>query len=378
MTGDEQKAKILQMDKMNQADRPGGEELQHLKRVSRVKHVILENYLPPWAKILGSRNSQLAYVDCFAGPGQYEMDGKPVKGSPVIAVEAAIKLVRSRHVESLLLHLVDNEPRQVERLETHLKDLQPYPPNLTVTVTCADSRSFVPKLLQDLHPQVPAFFFIDPYGHPLPLPVINRILRRERTEALINLMWFRINMDLSNPAMQSHLDELFGDDDWHNQPFMQMHRDKRERAFLAYFISRLGAAHALQFRIRHDAEDIQGGHRTKYYLLHLSNHVRAALLMKDIMWHLGDEKGTFDYSGKFQGVLISETLTEQELRDILLRKFKGKEVSFDELREQTWELPSIPKDYRAVLRPMEGKEITILRITSKKTGIGGADRIRFK
>jgi hypothetical protein len=52
--------------------------------------------------------------------------------------------------------------------------------------------------------------------------------------------------------------------------------------------------------------------------------------------------------------------------------------SFDELREQTWELPFIPKYYRAVLKPMERTEITITRITSKRDGIAGKDRIRFK
>jgi len=150
--------------KEHQADAIGGDELQHLKRVSRIKHVILEKYFPSWAMILGSRNCELAYVDCFAGPGQYEMAGKAVEGSPVIAV----------------------------------------------------------------------------------------------------------------------------------------------------------------------------------------------------------------------GVLISEAPTEQELRHILLRQFKGKVISFEELCERTWNLPFIPRHYRAVLRSMEGKEITISRVTSKKTGIGGADQIRFK
>jgi len=36
--------------------------------------------------------------------------------------------------------------------------------------------------------------------------------------------------------------------------------------------------------------------------------------MKEVMWPLGDEEGTFDYSGESQGVLISETPTEQELK----------------------------------------------------------------
>lgn len=366
------------MSNDTQASEPDGEELQHLKRVSRVKHIILEKYFPPWAIILGSRNSELAYVDCFAGSGQYEMDGKPVKGSPVIAVEEAIRLVRGRHVQSLLLHLVDNEPEKVERLKSRLRDLQPYPRNLTVEISCADSRTLVPHLLHKLDSRVPAFFLIDPYGHPLPLPMIRTMLRRQKTEVLINLMWFQINRDLNNPKVESRLNDLFGDNDWHNQPFMYMRGSEREKAFLAYFISRLAAKYVLQFRIRYDVEDTRGGVGTKYYLLHVSNHVKAVLLMKEVMWPLGDEEGTFKYSGESQGVLISETPTEQQLKDILLRTFKGKEISFDQLCEQTWDLPYIQKHFRAVLKKMEGNEVTIRRITSRKTGISGADQIRFK
>jgi three-Cys-motif partner protein len=357
---------------------PGREELQHLKRVSRVKHVILEKYFPSWAKILGSRNGELSYIDCFAGPGQYEMEGKAVKGSLVIAVEEGIKLIRSGHVQRLCLHLVDEDRKQVERLEASLKYLEPYPPNLTVNVACEDSRIFVPNLLRSLDSQTPAFFLIDPYGHPLPVPLIRTILHRKRTEVLINLMWFQINRDLNNPKVESRLNELFGDNDWQTQTFMKMHGVEREKSFLNYFISKLGDHFVRQFRIRHDVEDTRGGEGTKYYLLHVSNHVKATLLMKEIMWPLGDEEGTFNFSGEPQAFLISETPTEQELRNILLNKFKGKEIAFDEIREETWELPFIPTHYRNVLRAMEGNEITILRITSKKTGISGEDRIRFK
>jgi three-Cys-motif partner protein len=357
---------------------PGGEELRHLKRVSRIKHIILEKYFPPWAKILGSRGTELAYIDCFAGPGQYEMEGVAVKGSSVIAVEEAIKLVRDKHVRSLLLHLVDDDSKQVERLEACLRDLQPYPRNLTVKVTCANSRSFVPDMLRGLHSQVPAFFLIDPYWHPLPLPVIRTMLRRQRTEVFINLMWFQINRDLNNAKVESQLNDLFGDNDWQKQPFMGMHGIEREKAFLTYFISKLGASFVRQFRIRYDVEDTRGGDGTKYYLLHASNHVKAALLMKEVMWPLGDEQGTFDYSGESQGILISEAPTEQDLRNNLMQMFKGKEISFDELCEQSWHLPFIARHYRAVLKTMEGQEITIRRITSKKTGISGADRIRFR
>jgi three-Cys-motif partner protein len=366
------------MDENRQADTPSGRELQHLKRVSRIKHIILQNYFPPWASILGSRHRQLAYFDCFAGPGEYELEGKPVAGSPVIAVQEAIGFLRKRSDQSLLMFLVDDRPKQIEQLVASLKDLQPYPRNLEVNVRCADSRFYIPNLLESLSTFAPSFFFIDPYGHPLPVPVINKILRRDRTEALINLMWFRINMDLSNPLMQPNLDELFGDDDWRKQSFIGMHGAEREGAFLDYFKSRLAGGFVLPFKVRYDVEDKRGGDRTKYYLLHVSNHVKAVLLMKEVMWPLGDEEGTFDFSGESQGVLISSTPTVDQLEGILLREFKGKELGFDDLRERTWMLPFVERHYREVIKRLEGKDVVVHRITSKRTGISHQDRIRFK
>jgi three-Cys-motif partner protein len=366
------------MDDAPQIEKPEIDHLQHLKRVSRVKHRILARYLPPWARILGSTNSLLTYVDCFAGPGQYEMDGQPVEGSPIIAVREAIGLVQRSDVRNLTLYLVDEDPKQIEKLENHLKSLQPYPPSLKVEVACADSRAFVMGMLNKLVRGTPAFFLIDPYGHPLPLPIIRTILQRPRTEVLINLMWFMISRDINNPKVRFRLDELFGNTSWQSQPFVTMHGEEREEAFLTYFKSQLGAKFVLPFRIRFDLEDIRGGRGTKYYLLHASNHIKAALLMKEAMWPLGDEEGTFDFSGESQGILISRTPTEEQLNRILLQAFAGKEVSFDNLREQTWELPFIEKYYRAVVKQMEGKEVVVRRITSKKTGIKGDDRILFK
>lgn len=367
------------MGEGDQANSFDAGRLQHLKRVSRIKHIILQNYFPPWASILGSRHRELAYFDCFAGPGEYELEGRKVAGSPVIAVKEAIEFLRSRSDQTLAMYLIEDDPKQVERLVTSLKSLQPYPEHLKVNVLCANSRSYIPNLLiQSVGSLSPSFFLIDPYGHPLPIPTINEILRRERAEALINVMWFRINMDLSNPLVEPNLNELFGSDAWRKQPFIRMHGAEREKAFLNYFMSRLACAYVLPFKVRYDVEDTRGGSRTKYYLLHASNHVKAVLLMKEVMWPLGDEEGTFDYSGESQGVLISSTPTIQELETILIAEFKGKEVGFDELREQTWMLPFVEKHYREVVRRLEGNGVAVRRITSKRTGIKGDDRILFK
>jgi three-Cys-motif partner protein len=348
---------------------PAADELQHLKQVSRAKHVILSNYFEPWAVILGSRNLRLTYVDCFAGPGEYEMQGNPVEGSPVI--------VSKGRVQNLSLYLVEADEEQLRRLQTTLAKVGKYPKGLAVQSECGDSKLIVPRLLDGLPSSAPAFFFVDPYGHPLPLPTIRRILKRPRTEVLINLMWFQMNRDLNNPKVEARLDELFGNTEWRNQPFIRLHGDARETAFLEYFKSQLGCPFVLEFRIRHDPEDTHGGDRTKYYLLHASSHIKAALLMKDVMWQLGDEEGTFDYSADTQGNLFRQTPLEQELLAALRREFTGKELTFDQLRERTWKLPFIEKHYRSVIKSNEGKGIIITRVESKRTGVKGLDRIRF-
>lgn len=354
------------------------ETLPHIKRVSRIKHAILEKYLPSWATILGSANRRLNYFDCFAGPGRYEFAGGAVDGSPVIAVKAAKAFLATRPNHSLNVLLTENNRPNVQQLERHLDPLKPYPKNLNVDLVNEDSKGFIPDLLNRIPSIAPSFFMIDPYGHPLSVPVINDILSRQRTEALVTLMWYQINRDLNNPAVQGNVDRLFGDQDWRQQPFMAQTSIAREKGFVDYFVSRLKAMYVLPFRIGYDPEDKMKGERTKYYLLHLSNHPRAVLLMKEVMWPLGDEDGTFDFSGMAQGVLISRVPQVGELKDILLRVFAGREAAFEGIRQETWSLPFIEKNYRSAIQELRaGGTVTVTPVTSKKGGLQGRDLVRF-
>jgi three-Cys-motif partner protein len=363
------------------ADEPqdrASETLPHIKRVSRIKHSILQKYLPSWAVILGSTNRIMNYIDCFAGPGRYEFGGEAVDGSPVIAVKAARLFLEAHPNHTLNILLTENNESQAQQLERQLEPLKPYPKNLSVSPLTEDSKTFIPDLLSKTSLIAPSFFMIDPYGHPLSLPVINDILSRQKTESLITLMWYRINMDLSNPAVQTNVDRLFGDQEWRRQPFMGQRSAARENSFLEYFVSKLKAKYVLPFRIGYDPEDKIRGERTKYYLLHASNHPSAVLLMKEVMWPLGDEDGTFDFSGESQGVLISRTPQADELRQILLQEFAGTDLSFDEIRNRTWKLPFVEKHYREVIQKLRAEGmVTVIPVTSKKTGLKGRDLVRF-
>lgn len=352
---------------------------QHLKQVSRIKHIILQKYLPSWEVILGSKNRRLCYFDCYAGPGVYEFEGQKVDGSPIIAVRAAQEyLARVKHHQMTVV-LVEKDERQRGSLDTELNGLQPYGPGLQVHVMAEDVKEFVPKLLGQVPNLAPSFFMVDPYGHPLTVPILNDILKRPQTEALINFMFYRINMDAGNAKVKHHLDEMFGNDEWRRQAFLKESGRKREQGFLEYFTSRINARFKLPFRIRFDVEDGMARGRTKYYLIHASNHPKAALLMKEVMWPLGDQEGLFDFSGEKHGMLFSRSPSEEELRQALLRECSGKEVEFDQLREETWDLPFIEKHYRAVMKQLKEEGLVEITPVSSKTdrGLKKKDRVRF-
>lgn len=347
-----------------------------LKAVSKAKHRILDKYFPAWARILGSRHEILAYVDCFAGSGQYA-DGE--EGSPLLILREAQKLAGSPNFRSQLLAIfVEDNSQAARKLRSHIPtDL---PDSVKAFVFPEDAHDFVPKLLQALPENLPAFVFVDPYGHPLNIPLMNQLLQRPRTEILLTLMWYAINMHLSNPKIEETITHMFGNKEWKQQPFMSQSGWDRETGFMDYLLGHLNAAFKLKFRIRFSPEDkvLGGDDRTKYYLVHLSNHAKAALLMKEVMYPLGDELGTFDYSATAQQRLFCKTPTVDNLIQQLKENYAGQRVTFDELCEETWDWPFIEKHYREAVKTLEGKgEVRIERIESKKTGLKGKDRIIF-
>jgi three-Cys-motif partner protein len=352
---------------------------QHLKQVSRIKHIILQKYLPSWEVILGSKNRRLCYFDCYAGPGVYEFEGQKVDGSPIIAMRAAQEYLAKVKNHQMTVILVEKDEKQRASLDAEVKRVQPYGQGLQVHVIAEDVKEFVPKLLGQVPNLAPSFFLVDPYGHPLTVPILNDILKRPQTEALVNFMFYRINMDAGNAKVQHHLDEMFANDEWRTQAFLKESGWKREQGFLEYFMSKINARYKLPFRIRFDVEDEMARSRTKYYLIHASNHPKAALLMKEVMWPLGDEEGLFDFSGEKHGMLFSSSPREDELRRALMQEYAGKEIEFDRLREETWDLPFIEKHYRSVVEQLKEEDLVEITPVSSKTdrGLKKKDRVRF-
>lgn len=119
--------------------------LPYLKQVSRVKHQVLEKYLEPWSKILGSRYTHLRIVDCFAGGGRYSDEkGEPLPGSPVIALRLANRYLQTHPSHRLSLVFVENHATTARRLREALFE-EPQQPgvNLQYHVVEQDAQTFV-------------------------------------------------------------------------------------------------------------------------------------------------------------------------------------------------------------------------------------------
>lgn len=349
--------------------------LPHLKRVSRIKHQILVKYLPAWQRILGSAHSKLAYIDCYAGPGEYEFQGKQVVGSPIIALESGKDFLRTSPSSELVLVFVENDRQARESLEAALKSHGPLPARLSADVLDEDAKDFMQELLRDVRNMVPTFVMVDPYGHPLTIPIINDILRQPRAEALITFMYYRINMDVANPKAQARVDQMFGHVDWRRENFLRLRGYRREIAFL----EQIKAKYKLPFKLRFDPEDRVPSSRTKYYLIHASNHAKAVLLMKEVMSPLGDEDGIFDYSGREQGGLFSAVPRDDELERVLRDRYACTEISFDALREDTWRLPFTEKRYRSVIKTLRARGLAEIQPVTSKTerGLSGHDIVHI-
>lgn len=350
--------------------------MHELKEVSKAKHWILEKYFPSWARILGQYR-RLVYVDCFAGAGKYN-EGEP--GSPLIIFRLARELVKEKKIQGIILIFIEKDKNSAEELKKNLNSEYDGNDKIHFNVNHEDAMNFVELISDLMPPKLPAFYFIDPYGHPLSFPIIKNIIKRQKREVLFNLMWHGINRNFENPTAINSINNMFGHTQWQKHSFVKAHGEEREKLFLEYVISEIGSKFALPFKIRFGPDENVKGNRTKYYLIHFSNHPRAMLIMKQIMHSLGDEEGTFDYSATRQGILISRTPQISELKQYLRTHYKsrGIRISFEQLQIETYELPFIEKQYRTAIKEMEGSEIEVKRIKSKKTGIADGDIIIFK
>jgi three-Cys-motif partner protein len=361
-------------------------EPNYLKLVSRIKHEIYSNYLAAWISILSRSYRRLRVFDCFAGDGRYVNErGEPLPGSPQLAISITSDIVDKSSGLAVAFGFIEHDPSKAERLRIDLDNLD-CTASITRSVFGGDAEVVTRSILKSLRSKpgtVPTFFFLDPYGHPLPIPLLRELIAIPKAEVLVNLMWFRISMDLANPDRTEHLDYLFGHDKWREQRFNQLSGPARETAFVEYFEQEVNAPYRLHQAMPYSPEDKVGirDTQTKYYLVHFSSHPSAANAMKPVMKRaekaLARLRGTaeqmpFDFADPRKESIA-------ELKSALCDQFgTGKQLSFGDLLDDTANMRNVEPEFRKALKELEleGK-IKIDRRESKRDGLNHGDVITF-
>jgi three-Cys-motif partner protein len=252
-----------------------------LKQTSRYKHKILEEYFSAWLKRYGRNHRTLFYIDFFAGPGKYS---NHFPGSPLVVLRAARKILRGTRTK-LCMILIEKQ----KSIYTHLNQeiLHSFTPgeNIQIFNICGNSYQVGGTLVNILQEKYPSFCFVDPYGFPLPVSLLNKILSRPNTEIFLNFMYFRILMSLHNPKCRFRMNELFGHKYWYRNFKHGQYPAAPECHLLTYYESKLMSEYKTRFRIPFSPEDRVSNPlgRTKYYLLHLTNSRNSYLQMHKIL-----------------------------------------------------------------------------------------------
>ncbi len=321
-----------------------------------MKHRILRLYLNPWLKKISTVNSDILYVDGFAGPGVYP-DGSD--GSPIIAMEMANKILSeservSKRVETIRCVFIEKDSENFAKLEesvgSRAKELDD-----RIDPVCINgefegwANDFINEF-QDTSPP-PGLVFIDPFGYSnIPFELISDLyrLRDCSLELLITFMAGKMAQWMVDQDHQKAISDTLGIDDWQTEVPPDMSKDERAEQFSSIYQrelqERAGAAFTMPFEMVEETKK-----QVCYYLIHVTNHWEGLKVMKETMFNAGaDDKFAYlgpDHSGYEDEQLsfaeFAETDNfEERIEDFaqeLYSKYKGTDIIFQDLLEDTFD-----------------------------------------
>jgi three-Cys-motif partner protein len=333
------------------------------KEQSLIKARIVEKYFWVWAKVviptakkISASDPRIAYIDLFAGAGRYK-DGS--KSTPVKVLETAIS---NPNMQNMLVSVFnDADVENVNSLQEAI--------NLIPGIETLKHRPKVfnhevgENIVKAFNEQkfVPTLFFVDPFGYKgLSLQLINSVVKDWGCDCIFFFNYNRINMGLSNLAVQEHMNALFGKvraDKVREQlkPLSPQDRELTVVEAICDALKEMGGKYVLPFRFRHKIEN-----RTSHHLIFVSKHVKGYEIMKEIMAKESTDQAqgvpSFEYNPATasQPLLFDLNRPLDELGTMLLDRFSGKTITMREVYEQHHVgKPYIEKNYKAVLSSLE-------------------------
>lgn len=323
------------------------------------KHQILRRYLQAWYPILTKgaerQNQEVLFIDGFAGPGEY-LGEEP--GSPVIALKEALDHSRNFPTPVRFVFIEKREDRFLY-LTSILDGLKPAlekSPNVILdSVRHGDCNKELDKLLAEYERADqrfgPALAFLDQFGYgAVSMALISRVMTWPRCEVFSFLNARDMNRWIPDLTKAPALDRAFGDDRW-RQALVTPEKDRRPHLLRLYedALHELGGVKYVQtFRMLDRHNDLL------YWLLFCTNHRQGLYEMKRAMWAV-DKKGGFHFSDRddpSQKSLLADEYSQGWLAEELVRRFKDRELTVDEIEEQV--LTTTPcYQYKDALKTLE-------------------------
>jgi three-Cys-motif partner protein len=318
---------------------------------TRAKHEILRHYLDAWIPILSlGKFPKLVYIDGFAGPGRYS---KGEDGSPILAVKAVLaqRVVITAHLE---FYFVEKEADRSLHLESLLREI-PLPRNLTCSVLTAlfeEAYSSTIKPHLERIPRAPVFAFLDPFGYTgIPLSVIRELLQRASAEVLVTFMYEEINRFALVDGQATHMDQLFGTNEWRGIAALEGVEKRRsffERLYARQLRTCTRFVRSFEMRNKKDATD--------YFLFYATSHPLGLAKMKEAMWRV-DPGGEFtfsDASDPNQAVLFSGEPDYEMLGNVIHVSFRGQVATVKDVESFVVEQTAFTTShYKKALKSLE-------------------------
>lgn len=181
---------------------------------SEAKHHILKTYLQRLLMIVGQKFDRIAFIDCFAGPWQSQSDDLS-DTSPGIALRTMRDCqvtLRENHNRSVAMRalFIEENPECCRALSAFL--LTDAANGIETAVWNQTFQDAVGEITRWARPGEFAFVFVDPWGWKdvIEPATLAPLLKRPKTELLINFMTNFIGMATGHENQKRNLTKLFG------------------------------------------------------------------------------------------------------------------------------------------------------------------------
>jgi len=252
------------------------QESEHYKgrEHSGIKHFLLESYLKKLFMIIGHRQRQICYIDCFSGPwkeSDKNLTGTSIALSLKVMSECRDSLQKPGNPIEFRALFVEKDKQAYKKLDAYLKETQL--DGITTEAMNGEFHNLRSEILSWCGPRDFAFFFIDPKGwkNAIEIPILTPLLQRPRSEYLINFMYDFLLRTHTQKPFQEDMQAIFGEvPDTSSMPpkerenyLIQLYRDSLT-SIPTKNTNRLRSAYV---SILDPIKD-----RTKYHLVYLTRH----------------------------------------------------------------------------------------------------------